>query len=260
MGTAVVHIPTRTTIYINAAGCEETRTIMRAEIVTFHTALTRFEDHSWRGVFTDSLSSLQAIRIHFCRPGRSIAPHYHHYMLLLQIISHLLETRREKGYSTSLRKIMAHAHIRGNDLADAAARLAVTDYNTLPHEQTMRVGIGAIAPRPPFWVVYTANPPTPTPALGTGPRQATLRPPWWTIPEADRLQMHIFTRPSQQLRQKARASTLRSMLHTSIYRRRILQAKTQGANTATTGTALRSRLRENSKEGTNLHKFIHGQL
>jgi len=48
--------------------------------------------------------------------------------------------------------------------------------------------------------------------------------------------------------------------HTSTYRRLILQAKTQGANTATTGMALHARLRENSKEGTSLLKLIHGQL
>ena len=83
---------------------------MRAELVAIHTALTRFEDHSWLGVFTDSLSSLHAIHLHYYRPGLSIAPHYHHHMLLLQSISHLLETRREKGYSTSLRKIRAHTH------------------------------------------------------------------------------------------------------------------------------------------------------
>ncbi len=196
MGAAVVHIPTRTTIYIDATGCKETRTIMRAELVAIHTALTRFEDHSWLGVFTYSISSLQAIRLHYYKPGLTIAPHYHHHMLLLQRISNLLETRREKGYSTSLRKIRVHTHIRGNDLADAAAKLAVTYFDTLSDDQTARVDIGAIAPRPPFRVMYTANPPTPTPALAIGPRHATLRPSRWTIQEADRLQMHAFARPS----------------------------------------------------------------
>ena len=72
--------------------------------------------------------------------------------------------------------------------------------------------------------------------------------------------MHAFTRPSQQMREKVRAATLRSMHHTYIYRRLILQSRIQGATTATTGTALHARLRENLKEGTNLLKFIHGQL
>ncbi len=40
----------------------------------------------------------------------------------------------------------------------------------------------------------------PSPALATRPRNATLRSPWWTNPEVDRLQMRAFTRPSQHLR------------------------------------------------------------
>jgi hypothetical protein len=109
----VVHIPIRTTIYIDAIGFEETRNIMRAELVAMHTALTRFEDHSWLGVFTDSLSSLHAIRLHYYKPGLTTAPHYHHHMLLFQSISNLLEIRRKKRYSTSLRKTRARTqHMR----------------------------------------------------------------------------------------------------------------------------------------------------
>jgi len=130
---------------------------MRAELVAIRTALIRFEDHPWLGVFTKSLSSLQVIRLHYYKPGLSIAPHYHHHMLLFQSISHLLETRMETGCSTSLRKIGAHTHIQGNGLADAMAKLDAKDYDTLPQEQTMRDEIGAIAPQPPLWVIYTAN-------------------------------------------------------------------------------------------------------
>ncbi len=56
--SSVIHIPTSTTIYIYAAGMEETRTIMRAELVAIHTALTTFAEHDWLGKFSDSLSSL----------------------------------------------------------------------------------------------------------------------------------------------------------------------------------------------------------
>ena len=45
LGAAVVHIPTNTTIYIDVADTEETRTIMRAELVAIHTALTTFVTH-----------------------------------------------------------------------------------------------------------------------------------------------------------------------------------------------------------------------
>jgi hypothetical protein len=44
-GAAVVHISTRATIYIDAAGREETHTIIRADLVAKHTTLTGFEDH-----------------------------------------------------------------------------------------------------------------------------------------------------------------------------------------------------------------------
>jgi hypothetical protein len=72
--------------------------------------------------------------------------------------------------------------------------------------------------------------------------------------------MHAFRQPSHKLRQKIRAATLRSMHQTSIYKRLILQAKTQGANITTTGASPQTHLREGTKEGTNLLKFIHGQL
>jgi hypothetical protein len=45
LGAAVVHIPTNTNIYIDAAGTRETRTIMRAELVAIHTVLTTFSTH-----------------------------------------------------------------------------------------------------------------------------------------------------------------------------------------------------------------------
>ena len=55
---------------------------------------------------------------------------------MLDIITDLLETSREAGISTTLHKIRAHTNVRGNDLADEAAKLAVTHYDTLPPTQT----------------------------------------------------------------------------------------------------------------------------
>ena len=72
--------------------------------------------------------------------------------------------------------------------------------------------------------------------------------------------MHAFTRPSQQLRHKARAATLRSQHQTFLYRTFILLAKANGADTAETGKALHKRLAENPAEGTKLFKFAYGQL
>ena len=53
-------------------------------------------------------------------------------MLLLSSITDLLEERRSKGFGTALHKIRARTYIRGNDLADAAAKMAVTQYDSLP--------------------------------------------------------------------------------------------------------------------------------
>ena len=108
----MMHIPTSTTIYIDAAGIEDTRTIMRTELVAIHTALTTFSTHEWIGIFTDSLSSLQAIRHHHTNPGTTSAKHYHHHMLLMYSITDLLETKRGSGLrATTLHKIRAHTNI-----------------------------------------------------------------------------------------------------------------------------------------------------
>jgi len=173
----VVHISSCTTVYIDATGTEETRTIMRAELVAIHSALIKFATHDRLGTFTDSLSSLQAIRHHHTTPGTTGAKHYHHHMLLLRSITDLLETIRLAGLRTTLHKIRAHTIIRGNDLANAVAKLAVTHFDTLPPPQTLRVEIGETAPRLIHWVMYSTKPPPPPPALSTNTNCVTLRHP-----------------------------------------------------------------------------------
>ena len=131
----MVHIPSNTTIYIDAAGAEETHTIMRAELVAMHTALAKIAPHvcsTLLHIFTDSLSSLQATKYHHTNPGTPGAKNYHHHRLLLDSITDLLETRRLSGLRTTLHKIRAHTNIRGNDLVDATTKLAVTHYDALP--------------------------------------------------------------------------------------------------------------------------------
>ena len=62
LGAAVIHVPTCTTIYIDAWCIEEIRTIKRAELVAIYKTLYKFATYEWVGIFTNSLSSLQAIR------------------------------------------------------------------------------------------------------------------------------------------------------------------------------------------------------
>ena len=69
LGDAVVHVPTCTTININAWDTDEIRTIMQAELLAIYTALDTFATHEWVGIFTDSLSSLQAIRHRYTTKG-----------------------------------------------------------------------------------------------------------------------------------------------------------------------------------------------
>ena len=86
-----------------------------------------------------------------------------------------LEERRRRGFRTTLRKIWARASIRGNDLADAAAKMPVTKYDFLPELHKLKVDVGEVLPRPPHWVMCTVGaPPFPT-HVGSDTRMATLR-------------------------------------------------------------------------------------
>ncbi len=130
LGAAVVHIPTSATIYIDVVGTKEIRAIMPAELVAIHTALATFAAHEWIGIFTDFLSSLHAIRHHHTNPSTGGPKHHHHHAFLLGSITDLLDTRRSEGFRTTHHKIKTHINIRGNDIADATAKLAGT-YLTL---------------------------------------------------------------------------------------------------------------------------------
>ena len=91
---------------------------MRVELVAIYTALDKFTTHKWVGIFTDSL---QAFRHRCTHEGPSSPQNYHHHLLLLRGIMDLLKERRRRGLRTTLQKIQAHANIRANDFADAAA-------------------------------------------------------------------------------------------------------------------------------------------
>ena len=175
--------------------------------MAIYTSLDKFATHERVGIFTDSLSSLQAIRRLYTHQGPSSPHNYHHHLLLLSGITDLLEERRRRGFRTPLHKIRAHKNIRGNDLADSAAKMAVAQCDSLPESQILKVDDGEVPPRPPHRVMYIVRPPLSPTHLGTGTQMATLRQPWWSIPEGERLLMHGFTRPSQQLRRKFRHYT-----------------------------------------------------
>ena len=106
--------------------------------------------------------------------------------------------------------------------------------------------------------MYSVKPPPPLPALSIGTNCATLRRPWWTIPETELLHMHAFMRPSSQLSLKVRDALLRSIPHSSLYRRLIIASKEKGARAKTVGQSLYTKLTHSPWEGTSLLKFIYG--
>ena len=72
--------------------------------------------------------------------------------------------------------------------------------------------------------------------------------------------MHTFTRPSSHLRLKVRDVLLRSIPHSSLYRRLIIANKEKGPRTKTAGHALHKKLIHSPWEGTSLLKFINGHM
>ncbi len=58
------------------------------------------------------------------------------------------------GLHTNLHKIRTHTNIRGNDLADAAAKLAAPHFDTLPQPQWLQVEIGETTLRHIHWIMY----------------------------------------------------------------------------------------------------------
>jgi hypothetical protein len=72
--------------------------------------------------------------------------------------------------------------------------------------------------------------------------------------------MLAFTKTSNQIRLEDRNATLRSLHHTSLYRRLIRKAKDQGARTKTVGTALRFYMRKSPKDGITILEFLSGKL
>jgi hypothetical protein len=72
--------------------------------------------------------------------------------------------------------------------------------------------------------------------------------------------MYAFTRPSDQLRDKLREATIRSLRHTSLYRRLILTVKQNGAKTPTLGRKLHTTVRTAPHAGIDIIKFLYGQF
>jgi hypothetical protein len=182
---------------------------MRAELIAIHVAFDKYRHDPWIGLFTDFKTSLDAIQHELQRLSHT---KYHNYKPLLADIVNTLQYRAELAQPTIIRKIRGRTNIKGNDLADTTAKKIVTTFEDIPENLKLTITIGRQAERPPYWVMYTNNPSAPPIRLAFGPHSATFRSLWWTIPEEERLCMHAFTQPSQQLRHKVRAATLKTFI------------------------------------------------
>ncbi len=69
--------------------------------------------------------------------------------------------------------------------------------------------------------------------------------------------MHAFTRPSSHLRLKIRDALLRSLHHSSLYRRLITAVKERGARAKIVGQALHKKLTNSPWEGNSILHFIY---
>jgi len=97
------------------------RTINRAEMSALFVALMQGRDEAVLKILTDSQVSLQWILNELHRPMRTAR--LMHRDLLRAVVDLILE-RDRRGFTTFIGKVKAHAGIRGNDLADAAAKVA----------------------------------------------------------------------------------------------------------------------------------------
>ncbi len=98
---------------------------MRAELVAIQVALDKYKNDQWVGIFTESQTSLHAIQHQLQRPSHTA---YHHHKPLIAAIVNTIHYRASLGLPTQLNKIRGHANIRGNELADTAAKSAVTSF------------------------------------------------------------------------------------------------------------------------------------
>ncbi len=105
---------------------------MRAELGAIYIALDKYKHDPWLGIFTDSQTSLNAIQNELQRPSHT---KYHHHKPRIAAIVEFLLYRSKLGLPTTLHKIRGHTNIRGNDLADAAAKRVVSAWKDIPESE-----------------------------------------------------------------------------------------------------------------------------
>ena len=147
LGAAVYHAPSNTTTYINATGMAECNTVVRAELVAIYEAMERYNDQHIH-ILTDSLTAIQKILLLHSQPMRSTRDHH---ARILNLIANQLQHRSQTNLTTAISKVAAHMNIKGNEIADKAAKAVVDALRKQEQQDT---------PCPP-WVEDTTAPGTP---------------------------------------------------------------------------------------------------
>jgi ribonuclease HI len=106
---------------------------MRAKLAAIHVALDIHKHDPWLSIFTDSKTCLYAIQLELQRPSHTT---YHHHKPLIAATVDSLLYKSELGLTTILHKIRGHTNIRGNHLADVAAKRVVSKFQLGRHSHS----------------------------------------------------------------------------------------------------------------------------
>jgi ribonuclease HI len=124
LGAAVVDLTRDKVVYVDPVALDGVnKTINRAEMAALYVALMEGRDKAELNILTDSQVSIRWILNEIHRPMRTAKLMHRE---IVRAVVDLIMTRDKEGRSTFIGKVKAHAGVRGNDLADAAAKLQVT--------------------------------------------------------------------------------------------------------------------------------------
>jgi ribonuclease HI len=124
LGAAVVDLARNKVINVDPVALDGmNKTINRAEMAAIYVALMEGRDRAELNILTDSQVSLQWILNEIHRPMRTAKLMHRE---ILRAVVDLIVARDREGHSTFIGKVKAHAGVRGNDLADAAAKQQAT--------------------------------------------------------------------------------------------------------------------------------------
>ena len=114
-------------------------------------------------ILSDCSAAIHAVQAHLHRPHER--GYHHHRALLSTEICDVLRARDAEGMATIVRKVRAHAGIKGNELADWHAKFAACNQASTIEFPVLRHTLRAVPDRPEFWLHYNPDDRPPDGAL-----------------------------------------------------------------------------------------------